>query len=101
MGRQWSAEFVTRRVTQLADTTRNSQPQPRVDVERRSEAELARRSATASAGAGLVQVKVDGHGTLRSLEIAPEAFDGRDPDLLADLIMSAITEAQRRLDENG
>ena len=46
-------------------------------------------------------MQVDGHRTLRSLVIAPEAFDGRDADLLADLIMSAITEAQRRLDDNG
>jgi DNA-binding protein YbaB len=44
---------------------------------------------------------VDGHGTLRSLEILPEAFEGRDADLLADLILAAITEAQRRLDDHG
>lgn len=44
---------------------------------------------------------VDGRRVVRSLVIAPEAFDGRDADLLADLIMAAITEAQRRLDDNG
>ena len=85
----------------MADPTRNTQPQSRVDAERRSDAELSRRSAEATAGAGLVRVQVDGHGTLRSLVIAPEAFAGRDADLLADLVMSAVTEAQRRLDDNG
>jgi hypothetical protein len=85
----------------VADPTRNIQPLSRVDPELRSEAELSRRSAEATAGAGLVRVQVDGHGTLRSLVIAPEAFAGHDADLLADLIMSAVTEAQRRLDDNG
>jgi DNA-binding protein YbaB len=48
-----------------------------------------------------VRVQVDGRGTLRSLVIAPEAFDGRDADLLADLVMAAVSEAQRRLDDHG
>ena len=85
----------------MADPTRNSQIPSRVDAERRSDAELARQSTEATAGGGLVRVKVDGHRTLRSLVIAPEAFEGRDADLLADLIMAAITEAQRRLDDHG
>jgi nucleoid-associated protein EbfC len=86
---------------QLADPTRISQAQGRVDAERRSDAELSRQSTEATAGGGLVRVRVDGHRALRSLVIAPEAFDGRDADLLADLIMAAITEAQRRLDDQG
>jgi DNA-binding protein YbaB len=85
----------------LADPTRIPQPQSRIDTERRSDAELSRRNAEATAGAGLVRVQVDGHGTLRSLVIAPEAFEGRDADLLADLVMAAVTEAQRRLDDHG
>lgn len=85
----------------MADATRISQPQPRSDTDRRPDAELLKRTAQAAAGAGLVRVQVDGRGTLRSLVIAPEAFEGRDADLLADLVMAAITEAQRRLDDNG
>lgn len=56
---------------------------------------------TADAGAGLVRATVDGRGALQSLVIAPEAFNGRDADLLADLVMAAIAEAQRRLDDHG
>jgi DNA-binding protein YbaB len=33
---------------------------------------------------------------VRTLDIDPAAFEGRDPELLADLILSAIAEAQRR-----
>lgn len=85
----------------MADPTRNAQAPSRPDLERRSDAALSRQSTEATAGGGLVRVKVDGHRSVRSLVIAPEAFEGRDADLLADLIMAAITEAQRRLDANG
>jgi nucleoid-associated protein EbfC len=60
------------------------------------QSELAGRTVEASAGAGLVRVSVDGRGQVRALHIDPEAFDGRDAELLADLVLSAIAEAQRR-----
>lgn len=60
------------------------------------QSELADRTIEASAGAGLVRVRVDGRGLLRALSIDAQAFEGRDPELLADLIVSAIAEAQRR-----
>lgn len=60
------------------------------------QSELADRSIEATAGAGLVRVRVDGRGLLRALSIDPQAFEGRDPELLADLIVGAIAEAQRR-----
>jgi nucleoid-associated protein EbfC len=60
------------------------------------QSELAGRSIEATAGAGLVRVRVDGHGLLQSLTIDPEAWNGRDPELLADLIIGAVAEAQRR-----
>jgi DNA-binding protein YbaB len=62
---------------------------------------LSRQLIETTAGGGLVRIKIDGHRALRSLEIAPEAFEGRDAALLADLIMAAFAEAQRRLDDNG
>jgi DNA-binding YbaB/EbfC family protein len=60
------------------------------------QSELADRTIEATAGAGLVRVRVDGRGMVRSLSIDPQAFEGRDPELLADLIVGAIAEAQRR-----
>lgn len=60
------------------------------------QSELADRTIEAAAGAGMVRVRVDGRGLLRALVIEPEAFEGRDPELLADLIVGAIAEAQRR-----
>lgn len=60
------------------------------------QSELAGRTVEATAGAGMVRVQVDGRGNVRALHIEPEAFAGRDAELLADLILSAVAEAQRR-----
>lgn len=84
----------------MADSKKPTPSRGRQDRQReRREAELAKRSVRATAGGGLVEVRADGHGVVRHLTIAPEAFDGRDPELLADLILSAIAEAQRRADD--
>ncbi len=84
----------------LADSSKHSPSRGRADRARSArDADLAKRAVEARAGGGLVQVQVDGHRAIRRLVIAPELFAGRDADLLADLIMSAIAEAQRRADE--
>jgi hypothetical protein len=61
--------------------------------------DLAEKTYDAQAGGGLVRVTVDGKGAVRSLQIDSEAFQGRDAELLADLILSAVAEGQRRAAE--
>lgn len=61
--------------------------------------ELAEKTYESQAGAGLVRVTVDGKGTVRSLSIDPEAFAGRDAELLSDLVLGAIADGQRRAAE--
>lgn len=61
------------------------------------QSDLADRTIEVTAGAGLVRVRVDGRGLVRSLAIDPGAFEQRDAELLADLILGAIAEAQRRV----
>ena len=63
------------------------------------QSELAERTIDVSAGAGMVRVSVDGRGQVRTVTIAPEAFAGRDAELLSDLVLSALAEAQRRAAE--
>ena len=63
------------------------------------ERDLAERTVDVQAGGGLVRVTVDGKGTVRSLHIDPQAFERRDPELLADLVLGAIAEGQRRAAE--
>ena len=61
--------------------------------------DLADQSYEVQAGAGMIRVTVDGQGFLRRLHIDPECFAGRDGELLADLIVGAVAEAQRRAAE--
>jgi nucleoid-associated protein EbfC len=63
------------------------------------QSELAGRTIETTAGAGLVRVTADGSGTIRGITIDPAAFDGRDAELLGDLVLAAVAEAQRRAAE--
>ena len=53
----------------------------------------------ASAGGGMVTVKMNGQKQLTEVHIDPEVFSGKDQDLLQDLVRAAVNEASRRVDE--
>ena len=63
------------------------------------QADLADRTVEATAGGGMVRVKADGRGQIRELTIDQAAFEGRDAELLSDLVLSAVAEVQRRAAE--
>jgi DNA-binding YbaB/EbfC family protein len=63
------------------------------------QSELASRTIETSSGGGMVKVTADGRGTIRSLAIDPAAFQDRDAELLSDLVLTAVAEAQRRAAE--
>ena len=53
----------------------------------------------ASAGGGMVKVKMSGDLRLRELTIDPEAIDPDDAEVLADMVMAAVNEALRAAQE--
>ena len=53
----------------------------------------------ASAGGGMVTVKMNGQKQLTEIHIDPEVFGGKDQELLQDLVRAAVNEASRRVDE--
>ena len=57
--------------------------------------ELEAREYEASAGGGMVTVKVNGKKELLSLDIKPEAVDPEDVEMLQDMVMAAVNEALR------
>ena len=61
--------------------------------------ELEAREYEASAGGGMVTVKVTGKKELISLEIKPEAVDPDDVEMLQDMVMAAVNEALRTASE--
>ena len=53
----------------------------------------------ASAGGGMVTVKMNGQKQVVDVRIEPEVFASRDQEMLQDLIRAAVNEASRRVDE--
>jgi DNA-binding YbaB/EbfC family protein len=53
----------------------------------------------ASAGGGMVVVRMNGQKQLTDVKIDPDIFAGKDPELLQDLIRAAVNDACRRVDD--
>jgi len=53
----------------------------------------------ASAGGGMVKVKVGGDLTLREIVIDPEAIDPEEAELLAEMVQAAVNEGLRAAQE--
>jgi len=53
----------------------------------------------ASAGGGMVVVRMNGQKQVTDLRIDPEIFAGKDAELLQDLVRAAVNEAVRRVDD--
>ena len=54
----------------------------------------------ASSGGGTVTVKMDGRKQLLSVKIDPEAVKAADVEMLQDLVLAAVNEAARRVDQS-
>src|SRR3989442_6602701 len=53
----------------------------------------------ASAGGGMVTVKMNGQKQVTEVRIDPEIFAGKDQEMLQALVLAAVNEASRRVDE--
>ena len=63
------------------------------------QAEIAALVIEATAGGGMVKVEVDGQKQIRSLKIDPEVVNKDDVEMLQDLVLAAVNEAGRKVDE--
>ena len=52
-----------------------------------------------TSGGGVVTVRMNGKKQLLSLKLAPEAITPDDAELMEDLLIAAVNEAGRRVDE--
>ena len=62
-------------------------------------AELARRTEEAVVGGGMVKVVARGDHRIVSIQISPDVIESSDPEMLEDLVMSAVNEALRKVQE--
>ena len=65
----------------------------------RMQQELQEKEYQAAAGGGVVSATVNGKHELKSLTIDPEAVDPDDVEMLEDMIMAAVNEAFRQMEE--
>ncbi len=65
----------------------------------KAQEEIAEVEVTGSAGGGTVSAVVTGTGELTRIEIAPEAVDPDDVDMLQDLVVAAVNDGLRRARE--
>ena len=68
-------------------------------VQQKLETEMEAQRIEASSGGGVVTVVLDGSKRLQSIRIDPEAVDPEDVEMLQDLIVAAVNEAGRKVDE--
>lgn len=60
----------------------------------RAQTDLAGQSIDVSAGGGKVNVTVNGAGDITAIKISPDVVDPQDVEMLEDLVLSGIREAQ-------
>lgn len=65
----------------------------------RAQAEIAALRITAASGGGMVSATVNGKGELVGLSLEREVVDPADVEMLADLVVAAVQEAQRQAQE--
>jgi len=52
-----------------------------------------------SAGGGVVTARMNGKKELLALKLSPDAITPDDPELLEDLVIAAVNEASRKVDD--
>jgi nucleoid-associated protein EbfC len=67
----------------------------------KAQEQLKEEVVEASAGGGMVKVKMSGDLRLRELTIDPEAIDPEDAEVLADMVTAAVNEALRAAQERA
>src|SRR2546430_13585402 len=69
------------------------------EMQERLQKQMASQRIEATAGGGMVTVVVNGSKQLQSLKIDPGVVSKDDVEMLQDLIVAAVNDAQRKADE--
>ncbi len=69
------------------------------EMQERLKKQMAEMRVEATAGGGMVTVAVNGTKQLESIQIDPEVVSREDVEMLQDLIVAAVNDAGRKVDE--
>jgi DNA-binding YbaB/EbfC family protein len=75
------------------------QAQQMQDQMLQAQEQLKEETVEASAGGGMVKVKMGGDLTLREIAIDPEAIDPEEAEMLAEMVQAAVNEGLRAAQE--
>ena len=64
-------------------------------------AELEEKEYVVSSGGGMVEVTVTGKHEVKAIGINPEVVDPEDVEMLEDMLIAALNEANRQIDEES
>jgi DNA-binding YbaB/EbfC family protein len=68
-------------------------------MQARMQKQMEEMRVEATAGGGMVTVTMNGSKQVLALKIDPEAVSKEDVDMLQDLILAALNDAHRKVDE--
>ena len=68
-------------------------------VQEKLEKEIDGLAVEASAGGGMVIVKMNGQKQLTEVRIEADVFKSKDQEMLQELVLAAVNEATRRVDD--
>ena len=68
-------------------------------MQERLQKQMAEMKVEATAGGGMVKVVMSGSKQLLSITLDPEAVSKDEVEMLQDMILAAINDAQRKIDE--
>ena len=83
----------------MANLMKQAQRMQRLTEEDQTEQEA--KECTASAGGGAVEVTVSGKREVLGVKLAEEVVDPEDIEMLQDLIVAAVNEALRKVEEES
>jgi DNA-binding YbaB/EbfC family protein len=69
------------------------------EMQERLQKQMAELRVEGDAGGGMVTVVVNGAKQIQSMKIDPEVVSKDDVEMLQDLIVAAVNDAQRKADE--
>jgi DNA-binding YbaB/EbfC family protein len=69
------------------------------EMQQRLQQQMSELTVQATAGGGMVTVTVNGHKHLQRIAIDPEVVSKEDVGMLQDLIVAAVNDAHRKVDD--
>jgi DNA-binding YbaB/EbfC family protein len=69
------------------------------ELQQRLQQQMSTMSVEATSGGGMVTVVVNGHKQVQRLTIDPSVVSPEEVEMLQDLIVAAVNDAQRRVDD--